>query len=182
MMKSYNLCQFLSYWFCPFLVVATSLVVIKCESLSPYYPQCSQRVCQNLPSNLKGDPCQKEECELDQNSSEEKVVTFCKNGCYNFKEAMQAELGGKGCSKLCNLTSLENDFSWSDSFDSLPILACVYGCERAKKNLVTHILHEIKTIRPPQILPNNINRRGTNEISVRIAFSKKTEKDIKGKQ
>ena len=179
MMKSYNFCEWLFYCCVTFSYL---LLVTKSELLSSYDPQCAASVCQNVKYNLNVNPCNKStQCTKNDNPAV-KSVTFCENGCFHFKEAMITQEGSiNGCSKLCNLTDLEMGSSWSDSSERTPILACVYGCERAVKNFVVHILHKIKTIEPPQVLRDNGEEEKTNGKSVRLTFAKKTVQDIEGR-
>ena len=178
MMKSNNICNRLCLWHG--IAIVFAFFVSNSESLSPYHPQCSQSVCQNLPSNLDTPHCHQDECGSNENDLLEKRTSFCESGCHNFRKAMQ---GGhlNGCSKICNLTQLESSLSWNDNLKRPPILACVYGCERAIKNFVTHILSEIQTIRPPQILRKKGNQKTNNDTSETVTFDKKTETDISGR-
>lgn len=177
MMKSYNPCEWL---FCCVPIFACLLLVTKSELLSSYDPECDVNVCQNLQSTLNVFPCNKSttKCAAE-NDNAQKAVTSCENGYFNFKEAMTKEDSINGCLKLCNITELET--SWSDNSERKPILACIYGCERAIKNFVIHILHEIKTIEPPQILRRNGEQETTNETSVTLTFAKQTVQDITGR-
>ena len=176
MMTSYNFSYWLRWYYA---TIMCALLVTKSECMSPFHPQCSQSVCQILPSHLNVPQCHQDECSNVKEDLERRK-TSCINGCRNFKKAM-LEYPVDGCSKLCNLTQLETSFSWSDNFERLPTLACVYGCERTMKDFVAHILSEIKTIRPPQILRNRGNHKTNNETSETVTFDKKAEKDILGK-
>ena len=175
MMKSNNICHHLCWWHG--IAIVLVFLVSKGESLSPYHPQCSQSVCQNLPSNLHPSDCHTDECGINEL---EKRKSVCESGCHNFRKAMQ-EGHLNGCSTYCNLTKLESSHSWNDNFKRPLVLACVYGCEKAMKNFVTHILNDIKTIRPPQILRKKGNQKTNNETTETVTFDKKTEKDISGR-
>ena len=176
-MTSNNICHHICWWLG--IAIVFAFLVSKGESLSPYQPHCSQSICQNLPSNIDPSHCHTDECRGDEINQLQKRKSFCEKGCHNFRKAIQ-EGNLNSCSKFCNLTHLESSLSWNDNFKRSPILACVYGCERAMKNFVTHILSEIKTIRPPQILRKKGNQKTNNETSETVTFDKKTETDIIG--
>ena len=156
-------------------------LIAKGKSLSPYQPQCSKNICQNLPSHVNSPICHQDECSHDQSNEILKTRTeSCLNGCQNFKTVIR-DNPEDGCPKFCNLTQLESSFTWNDKLERLPVLSCIYGCEKAVKNLVTHILSEIQNIIPPQILRKNSNQKSYNETSETVTFSKKIEKEISGK-
>ena len=154
-------------------------LIAKGKSLAPYQPQCSQNICQNLPSHLNFSTCHQEACS---NSATilQKRTDFCLDGCNNFKKAIE-DNREDGCSIFCNVTQLDNSFTWKNDVERLPILSCVYGCEKAMKNFVSHILSEIQNIVPPQVLRKNGYQNYNNETSETITFGKNIENDISGK-
>ena len=156
-------------------------LIAKGKSLSPYQPQCSKNICQNIPSHLNSPACHQDECSHDKsNEIQKKTTGSCLNGCQNFKIVIQNHVED-GCSKFCNLTKVENSFTWNDKLERLPVLSCIYGCEKAVKKLVTHILSEIQNIIPPQILRKNSNQKSYNETSETVTFSRKIKEEISGK-
>ena len=168
-----------SQWLCwlSIFIFLIQLSITNSERLSEYHPKCIQGVCQNYNSKSSKTKCQKDEC-LSVKENLEKRTSFCENGCQHFQNAFQYH-SMNGCFNYCNLTELEA--SWRDNLKRLPTLACVYGCERARKNFITHILMELKTIRPPQILRQGAkDDKDSNKSTVTVVFSKKTEKDISG--
>ena len=170
-----------SQWLCwlPIFIFLIHLSITNSEHLSEYVPKCIQGVCQNYNSKLIKTQCQKDEC-LSVKENLEKRTKFCEKGCQNFQNAFQYH-SMNGCSNYCNLTELEASATWNDNLERLPTLACIYGCERAGKNFITHILRELKTIRPPQILRRSAtDQKDSNESTVTVTFSKQTEKDISG--
>ena len=170
-----------SQWLCwlSIFIFLIQLSITNSAHLSEYLPKCIQGVCQNYNSKSIKTQCQKDEC-VSEKENLEKRTKFCEKGCQNFQNAFQYH-SMNGCSNYCNLTELEASAPWSDNLERLPTLACVYGCERARKNFITHILSELKTIRPPQILRQSAkDDKDSNESTVTVAFSKKTEKDISG--
>ena len=177
-MKSYN--SFYVFHFCAVMVLLITWIA-KARSLAPYNPQCIQNICQNLPSHLNSPQCHQDECSTEtKNDLLQKRTHFCLNGCNNFKKAIQ-DHPEEGCSMFCNLTKLESSSSWNDKLERLPVLSCIFGCERAMKNFVTHILSEVQTIVPPQILRKNGDKQYYNETSETVTFGSQIEKDISGK-
>ena len=168
-----------SHWLCwlSIFIFLIHLSITNSEYLSEYHPKCIQSVCQNYNSKSIKRQCPKNEC-VNEKENLEKRTKFCEKGCRNFQNAFQYH-SMNGCANYCNLTELEA--SWSDNLERLPTLACVYGCERAGKNFITHILRELKTIRPPQILRRSAtNQKDSNESTVTVTFSKQKGKDISG--
>ena len=179
MMKSCNPCECLFSRSSIFVGVFL-LVLTKSELLSPYHPHCTKNVCQNLHSTPHVSPCNNQSKLCSQNPQEStNIVNSCEHGCLHFKEAFTQLYSNNGCSKLCNLTDVET-FSSSrrDTLKRQPIFACIYGCERALKNFIVHVLHEIKTIEPPQILHTNGEQDMSN---VPLTFAKQSVQDIAGK-
>ena len=173
-----SLCS--SYVYLYFIVMVLLITLIaKGKSLAPYQPKCSQNICQNLPSHLNFPTCHQEACNNSANISQ-KRTDFCLDGCNNFKKAIE-DNPVDGCSMFCNVTQLENSFAWKNDVERLPILSCVYGCEKAMKNFVSHILSEIQNIVPPQVLRKNGHHSYNNETSETITFGKNIENDISGK-
>ena len=170
-----------SQWLCwlSIFIFLIQLSITNSEHLSEYHPKCIQGVCQNYNLKSTKTQCQNDEC-VSEKENLEKRTKFCEKGCQNFQNAFQYN-SMNGCSNYCNLTELEASAPWSDNLERLPTLACVYGCERARKNFITHILRELKTIRPPQILRRSAtDQQDSNESTVTVTFSKQTGKDISG--